>query len=269
MDEFLKKNVCDNNYSYNNSISNILKKGKDKIHSFNTIKTINSYQTNSKANIIKTKLRTFLYEAKENKNNVNNLYNNKSTIKDAKNNISTIFKKVTQHNSSKIDNDQHSNTISIYNNNCQSSKFKIKRMVSKKSCKCSLIKKVEKQNQSIKLNKQNMAISTYFLFRNAKLCGKETIKAYEEYKSNKKLFINYYTKNDLNNSFSIESKIYNSNKNIINPTEKTLQKNNINNKNKNNISTQALNRFNTNHSIIRLNRLKVTPKDQKKSQLIK
>ena len=139
MEEFGKKNVNKNNCISNNSISNIIKKPRDKTHVFYNIKTVNDSLTISNANKINDKLRKFLFVSKNNKNNTNILCNNKNKILDVENNKSINFKRLSKKNSSKIVNAKCSDTIYTYNNNFQCPNVKTENIVPKKSNKESLI----------------------------------------------------------------------------------------------------------------------------------
>ena len=265
MEEFGKKNVNKNNCISNNSISNIIKKPRDKTHVFYNIKTVNDSLTISNANKINDKLRKFLFVSKNNKNNTNILCNNKNKNKilDVENSKSINFKRSSKKNSSKIVNAKCSDTIYTYNNNFQCPNVKTENIVPKKSNKESLIINNNKKNKrSLNVKEQKTSISTSYLFKNIKLNKKEAMKAY---KFQKKIFTNNCLKKEFNNSFSIDSEISNSYRNNLYVKEKTLEKYLCNNKN-NNISTQSLNGFKTIYSMIGPNHLKDVDNNHKNAK---
>ena len=254
------KNTHNNVHSHKNSISNIIKTGKNKIHLFNKIKPTNMHQNVLNTIKINDKTRKILNIPKINEKKINISYDIKSKEIDSKNNISIYDKEISQKNLSKKENAQFSDNISIYNR-YQTSTINPKKMISKNNNKNSLIRSNNKQNQkNVNKNNQNFHISINFLFKNKKLYSKEVLTTYKDSKSNKKFFKKNCS-NELSNCNTIESKIYNSNNNFLIHKKKAILKNKSNNKN--NTSTQLQNIFNTNNSIIKTNYQKVTKMSNK------
>ena len=235
-------------YTHKNSISNNIKTGKKKVRLFNKNK-----QPNKRQNILNTikindKARKIFGIPKINEKNINISYDKKSKEIDSKNNISINDKEISQKYLTKKENAQLSDNISIYND-YQTSTINTKKMSSKNNYKNSLIRSNNEHNQkNINKNNQKFRISINFLFKNKKLYSKDVLTTYKDSKSYKKIF-NKNCSNELSNCNIIESKIYNSNNNILNLNNKTILKNKSNSKN--NTSTQLHNIFNTNNSIIK------------------
>lgn len=264
MKNFPNKNIHNNVHSHKNSISNIIKTGKNKVHFFNKIKPTNKHQNILNTIKINDKTRKILNIPKINAKNINLSYDKKSKEIDSKNNISINHKDISHKNLSKKENAQFSDNISIYND-YQTSTINPKKMLSKNNNKNSLIRSNNEQNQkNVNKNNQKLHISINFLFKNKKVYSKEVLTTFKDSKNNKK-FLKKNCSNELSNCNTIESKIYNSNNNILNLNKKTILKNKSNNKNKNknNTSTQLQNIFNTNNSIIKPSYQKATKMSHK------
>ena len=218
--------------SYNRNLFSISDESKNnRIHSFSRLKNI---KPKEKINNISNKPRKFLKLPKPNMNILNAKTSSESELK------STIYindKFNIQKNLNNLENIPKKNNIQNFSKNGNENiKQKIKNN-SKKNSIDYLIRIYKNKNKgNINSNKQKNEINTYYLFKKNNLNYKKSSS------KNKNCIINYYFKKGLN-SHTIESKIYNSNNDILDLDRKT-QKTKISQTTKNNTTTQLSNLLN-------------------------
>ena len=269
MKKIQNKNLDSNIHSHKNSITNnILKSENNKSPSYNKIFTTNKHYNISNTIKItnKNKIRKYINIPKANGKKINVFYLQTNKIIDNKKNHNTNINDNDKTNSQKnLRNKksiQHSDVISNFslkNNKTETIKPKTKfKIISTNSNKCSLIKMNHKQKEeNININKQRMDISTNFLFS-----------------KKKKFFFTNNSQKQEQKYTTIDTKLYNSNNNILNLNKKSLKKDNSNKKkkeNKNHTSTQLQNIFNTSisNSIIIQNYQKLTTMSHKSYKIYK